>query len=318
MLYGMGKYIYELVEGWMKLPKGWPLDMNLSGLAVDSQDRVYVFSRSNHPVAIFDRQGNLLTSWGEGYFKRAHGIYVGSDGSIYCTDDSNHTVSKFTFEGKLLQVLGNKDQPSDTGYVQKSKLSESLATIKRGGPPFNRPTGVAQSSSGEIYVTDGYGNARVHKFSANGALLFSWGEPGYAPGQFTCPHSVCVDKQERVWIADRENGRIQTFNAQGEFLSQWANLSRPSDVCVDDEGTVYVIEAIPGLRLGIFSTDGKLLSYWGAHPKEDPKTAVLLGPHAMAVDSHGDIYIGQASNIDRYPERAGMGSKCVLKFARRT
>jgi DNA-binding beta-propeller fold protein YncE len=168
---------------------------------------------------VFDREGNLLTSWGEGLFKRAHGSRIGRDGSVYCTDDSNHTVFKFTPEGKLLLMLGNKDHPSDTGYVQQGGLYESLATIKRGGPPFNRPTGVALSSSGEIYVSDGYGNSRVHKFTPAGTLLFSWGEPGIAPGQFRLPHSVWVDKQERVWVCDRENNRIQIFDARGEFLS---------------------------------------------------------------------------------------------------
>ena len=216
LLYGTGKYSYELVDGWARCPEGYSF-LNVGGLCIDSQDRVYVFNRGAHPVMIFDREGNLLTSWGEGFFKRTHGSYIGPDDAIYCTDDSSHTVSKFTPEGKLLLVLGTKDEPSDTGYVQQPDLYESLATIKRGGPPFNRPTGTALSLSGEIYVTDGYGNARVHKFSPDGILLFSWGEPGDAPGQFRIPHSVWVDKRERVWVCDRHNNRILIFNDKGEF-----------------------------------------------------------------------------------------------------
>jgi DNA-binding beta-propeller fold protein YncE len=314
MLYGTGKYTYELVDGWAKCPEGFSF-FDVCGLSIDSQDRVYILSRSAHPVMVFDREGNLLTSWGEGFFKRAHGTCVGPDGAVYCTDDKDHTVRKFTPEGNLLQVLGSKDQPSDTGYVQQPRLAESLATIRRGGPPFNRPTGVALSSSGEIYVSDGYGNARVHKFTPDGTLLFSWGEPGDAPSQFRLPHSIWVDKQERVWVVDRENNRIQIFNAQGEFLTQWTDLSRPTDIFIDDEETVYVSELSPRRGVSIFTIDGKLLARWSSQQEEDKETALFLAPHAIAVDSRGDLYVGEVSvtyaRIDR-------GPRTVQKFARRT
>ncbi len=311
MLYGAGKYKYELVDGWAKCPEGWSF-VDICGLFIDSQDRVYMLTRGAHPVMVFDRAGNLLTSWGEGFFsKRTHGICVGPDGSVYCVDDDNHTVSKFTAEGKLLMVLGDKEHPSDTGYIRKAEFYDRLATIKRGGPPFNHPTGVALSSSGEIYVTDGYGNARVHKFSPDGTLLFSWGEPGSGLGQFRLPHSVWVDKQERVWVTDRENNRIQIFNAQGEFLNQWTDLTRPTDIFIDDEETVYVSELSP--RVSLFTIDGKLLARWG-NESRDKETALFLAPHAIAVDSQGDLYVGEVpmgySGVDR-------GSRTVQKFARK-
>ena len=105
---------------------------------------------------VFDNEGNLLASWGEGLFKRAHGICISPEGSIYCTDDELHVVYKFTTEGALLETLGNKCQPSNTGYEpERVDFLWSLTTIKRGGPPFNRPTGVVLSFSGEIYVLDG-------------------------------------------------------------------------------------------------------------------------------------------------------------------
>ena len=307
MAYGTGKYTYELVDGWAKCPDGWSF-IDVCGLSIDSQDRVYILSRSAHPVAVFDREGNLLTSWGEGFFKRAHGTCVGPDGSVYCTDDGNHTVSKFTLDGKLLLTLGNKDQPSDTGYVRK----EGLATIKRGGPPFNRPTGVALSSSGEIYVSDGYRNARVHKFTPDGTLLFSWGEPGNAPGQFRTPHSIWVDKRERVWVADRENNRIQIFDARGEFLSQWTDLSLPTDIFIDDEETVYISEL--SRRVSIFTINSKLLARWDSQGQVK-ETDLFLAPHTIAVDSKGDLYVGEVSWAH---DRIDRGSRTVLKFARRT
>ena len=313
MLYGTGKYTYELVEGWAKCPEGFSF-FDVPGISIDSQDRVYVFSRSVHPLMIFDREGNLLTSWREGLFKGPHGIYVGPDDSIYCTDIGNHTVSKFTPEGKLLLTLGNKDQPSDTGYVQGD-----LASVKRSGPPFNNPTGVALSSSGEIYVSDGYGNTRVHKFAPDGTLLFSWGEPGDAPGQFRLPHSAWVDKQERVWVCDRSNNRVQIFNAKGEFLDQRTDLSLPNTLVMDDEETVYVSEL--SRRVSIFTIDGKLLARWGeakmaqrSSDGQEKEPSLFIAPHAMAVDSRGDLYVGEVCKAVGGVDR---GARAVQKFARR-
>lgn len=314
-LYGAGKYTYELVDGWAKLPEGWSF-IDVGGLAIDSQDKVYVYNRGAHPVIVFDREGNLLSSWGEGLLRGAHGICVGTDGSVFltCTEPpaEDHAVYKYSSDGKLLLTLGNKDQPSDTGFVHTPGLlmAESQHTIERSGPPFNLPTGVALSSSGEIYVSDGYGNARVHKFSPDGNLLLSWGTPGSGPGQFRIPHFIWVDKQDRVWVADRENNRIQIFNAQGEFLDQWTDLIRPSDICIDDEGIVYVAET--GLRVSIFSPEGKLMARWGN--EHDKESALFIATHNIRVDSRGDIYVGEVpmpiKKIDR-------GARTVQKFSRK-
>ena len=311
MPYGTGKHTYELAKEWAKLPKGWSF-LDVAGLATDSQDRVYVLNRSDHPVMVFDREGNFLTLWGEGYFKRAHGSCEGPDGSIYCTDDGHHIVSKFTPEGKLLLELGNKDQPSDTGFVHTPglTLTACLHMIKRPAPPFNWPTGVSLSASGEIYVSDGYGNARVHKFSPTGKLLLSWGEPGTSPGQFRLPHWVWVDKQDRVWVADRENGRLQIFDSRGKFLSQWTDLGRPTGVVIDED-VVYVSELSPP-RVSIFTIKGKLLARWG-NEQQDNEKILFLAPHSIALDSWGAIYIGDVAmagfGIDR-------GSKSLRKFSR--
>ncbi|MFC2025245.1 peptidyl-alpha-hydroxyglycine alpha-amidating lyase family protein [Chloroflexota bacterium] len=312
MLYGTGKHTYELVEEWAKLPEGWAFG-EVGGLSIDWKDRVYVFSRGGHPLMVFDRDGNLLTSWGKKYFsKRPHGCCIGPENSIYCVDDGNHTVSQFTLEGELLKELGIKGRPSDTGYEYGADAYARLASIKRGGPPFNRPTGVALSASGDIYVSDGYANARVHKFSSDGALVLSWGEPGYGPGQFRLPHNIWVDKEERVWVADRENNRIQIFSAQGEFINQWTDLSRPSDIFIDDDGNVYVSEM--SRRVSIFTIDGKLLARWGSRQEEDKQTGLFIWPHTLAIDSRGDLYVGE---VRRGMEKVDPGSRSVQKFARR-
>ncbi len=311
MIYGTGKYTYELVDGWAKYPKHWSL-LDIAGISIDSRDRVYVFNRGTHPLIVFDKVGNLLTSWGESLFKRPHGSCIEPDGSIYCTDDENHTVRKFTPEGELILTLGKENKPSDTGYVRKFDFFASLATITHGGPPFNRPTGVAISSSGEIYVSDGYGNARIHKFTSNGTLLLSWGEPGAAPGQFRLPHSIWVDKHDRVWVVDRENSRIQIFNVQGEFINQWIDLIRPTDLFISDNDIVYICDLAQRVR--IYTINGKLLAHWGTEGR-DKDEALFLAPHAIAMDSQGDLYVGEvawtAYGINK-------GPRIIQKFARKT
>ena len=309
MLYGTGKYTFQLVEDWAQLREGMSF-IDVSGIAINDQDRVYVLNRSENPVMVFDCNGKLLATWGRGYFKRAHGSCIGPDGSIYCTDDGNHTVTKFTADGKVLMTLGTKDKPSDTGYREVPDLWERIASINRGGSPFNRPTGVALSSKGEIYVSDGYGNARVHKFSKDGELLFSWGEPGGAPSQFRLPHSIRVDKQDRVWVTDRENNRIQIFNGKGEFLAQWTDLIRPTDLFIADE-IVYVSELCK--RVSVFTMDGKLLARWG-NEKHDVNDPLFVAPHAIAIDSKGDLYVGEVAMTQAKVDR---GSKTIQKLVRK-
>src|SRR5579871_3394993 len=173
---------YDADDKWAKLPRGisWK---EATAVATDSRDRVYVFNRGDHPLTVFEPDGTFISSWGEGLFVRPHGIHIGPDDSVYCTDDTDHTVRKFTPDGKLLLTLGTRGKPSETGVV-----GMDYRTIQRSGPPFNYPCNVALSPNGEVYVCDGYGNAKIHKFTADGKLLFSWGEPGSGPGEFNIPH----------------------------------------------------------------------------------------------------------------------------------
>ncbi len=312
MAYGTGKYTYELVEGWLKIPEGWSLP-DVPSVTVDSQDRIYLFSRgTEYPIGIFDLDCNLITWWGGGHFNNAHAGCIGPDGSFYCADNGNHTVTKFDTEGNLLMTLGTKDKPSDTGFIPRRSggMRDGLASIK-GGPPFNRPTGVALSSTGDIYVSDGYGNCKVHKFSPDGKLLFSWGEPGTGPGQFMLSHSVWVDRQDRVWIGDRENSRIQIFTPDGKFISEWRDLWRPTAVWIDKNDVVYVSEL--DRRISVWTIDGELLARWGS--LRDPDEASLfVAPHGIAVDSKGSIYVSEvAHSHNKFDQR---GNKIVQKFAR--
>ena len=309
MRYGQGDFQYELVEDWARLPEGWSF-VDVAGVAVDREDNVYVLNRSEHPVMVFDREGRLLRDWGGGFFRQAHGSCIASDGSIFCTDDGNHVVAKFTPSGELLMTLGTKGQPSDTGYTRTWEVWQSVSTIRRAGPPFNRPTGVAVSPAGDIFVSDGYGNCRVHRFGADGTLKLSWGEPGGLPGKFRLPHDIALDAKGRVLVADRENSRIQLFDQDGAFLSQWHDVIRPTGLFVDSSGIVYVSEF--SMRISVFSAEGELLARWG-NQTFDRDAALFHAPHAVAVDSHGDVYVGEVSKTYAHMDK---GAHNIHKFRR--
>jgi len=288
---GSGKFTYEVIVDWAKLPKGWSF-LEVADVAVDSQDRVYVFSRGEHPMMVFDRDGNFLASWGEGLFKRPHGITIGPDDTLYCVDDVDHTVSKFTLEGQVLMTLGTPGK----------------AAPFQGGAPFNRPTKVAlDPRTGDIYVADGYGNSRVHKYSPDGRHLLSWGVPGSDPGQFNLVHSVCTDKDGWVYVADRENHRVQIFESNGKYVTQWNNIHRPCGLYIDGnrQQFCYVGELGPtlpinkdypnlGPRISIYNLEGKRLARLG-DIRMGEKPNQFWAPHGIAMDSRGDLYIGEVS-----------------------
>ncbi len=312
-----GGFTYDVITNWGRLPAGWSFGSVPNG-ACDSHGRVYVFSRSEHPVIVFDSDGKFLGSWGEGVFSRPHGILITADDIAYCTDDKDHTVRKFKLDGTLLMTLGTKNKPSDTGYNGKD-----WRTITRGGPPFNRPTNIALSSGGEIYISDGYGNARVHKFTPEGKLMFSWGEPGTGPGQFSTPHCVRTDKNGTVYVADRENSRIQVFTSEGKFITQWTNMQKTQTMHMGPDGLLYVTEkpvrrpdGKPGFlppKLSIWNTDGNLLARWGIEDLAKPDS--FFAPHGLWGDAHGDLYIGELS-IDELRGDVPAGYPLVHKLVR--
>ncbi|MBI4329615.1 MAG: hypothetical protein HY685_07105 [Chloroflexi bacterium] len=292
---GQGAYTYELDEGWGKLPEGWEFSQ-VGAVGVDSQDRVYVFTRSAHPLMVFDRGGKLLWNWGEEVIQDAHGICIGPDGTIYLVDRQAQVVRVVSPEGKVLLTLGNLNQPSDTGYEGFGK------PLKRAGPPFNNPTDVALAASGDIYVSDGYGNARVHKFSPSGKLLFSWGEPGSGPGQFNLVHSVWEHKG-RVYVADRQNNRVQVFTPEGKFITLWEGFVHPTKIYAGKDDVLYVAEL--EARVSIVDLNGKVLARWGGEKSHAP--GEFFGPHGIWADSHGDLYVAEV-----------LEGKRIQKFVRKS
>lgn len=286
-----GGYRYSITNNWAKVPAGMEWK-EVGSIAVDDKDQVYVFNRGPHPMMVFDRDGNFLRSWGEDVFTHAHGAHYAPDGTLYLTDDFDHTVRQCTVDGKVLMTIGVPDRPS----------------IFMSGDPFNRCTHTAHAPNGDLFVCDGYRNARVHKFSAGGEHLLSWGGPGTDPGQFNVPHNICCDADGWVYVADRESHRVQVFDSNGKYETQWNNLHRPSGLFMPPGkcSVCYVGECGPvmgvnrewpnlGPRVSILDAKGAVLARFGAYEGAGNEPGSFISPHGMAADSHGDIYVGEVS-----------------------
>ena len=294
MRYQGGQYAYEVQEGWAKLPEGLQVDQ-VCGVAVGKADHVFVFNRGSNPVIELDPDGNFVGSWDVTLID-PHGIHADSEGNIYLADRGAHVVTMHDPDGTLVMTLGTRGKPSDTGSARHGDA------VQRAAGPFNTPAGIAVAETGQIFVADGYRNARVHKFSPEGELLLSWGRPGtVGPGEFNLVHGLALDGQGRVLVCDRENHRMQVFDREGGHIATWTGFERPMGVVVDSDGTAFIPE-LPS-RVTVVDRDGKVLDRWGGERSEEP--GGLTEPHGIAMDSRGDIYVAEVTRGGR-----------VQKFAR--
>ena len=274
-----GDFRFDVDHKWGQLPEGWRPGV-VTGVAADSHDRVYVCQQQQDPpMLVFDREGGFLDSWGSGYIVEPHTMYIGPDDVVYLADRGGHVALKLSGDGEILLELGNRGQPSDTGCF------EDEGVVLRAGGPFNRPTRLSPSPSGDLYVSDGYRNCRVHRFSPDGLLVASWGRPGGdGPSAFFSPHSLWVDADGLVYVCDRKNNRIQIFDLAGEFVSQWTNVQLPTDLHIGPDGHYYLAEresneATENL-LTVRDGSGDILASWTT-----PRS------HQIWPDAHGDIYL---------------------------
>lgn len=273
----------------------------IADAAIDADGTVYVLGRGEPGgVVRLTRGGEVIDRWGGEYFSRPHGLTLcpGED-ALWVTDDFAQSVRKFSRNGELLQTIGSVVPVDYTGYVRGDTDS-----IRRPGPPFCFPTAVDLAGSGELMVSDGYGNARVHRFSPDGSLLESWGAPGREPGQFRLPHGILVDG-ERLLVADRENNRVQVFGADGVFREQWDDCRRPAAVqrvrpglyAVAELGWVnqargrdrYMDPTAPSGRITLRDAGGRLLREFT--PSGMGRDETWFAPHGLAVGPDGEIVV---------------------------
>src|SRR6201984_540233 len=282
---GTGEYSYELIRDFCKLPAGQSFGL-VSRVATDSQDRVYVFQRKDPPVVVFDREGKYLGAWGSGEVTDPHGLKIIGD-TVYTTDRSDSVAKSFTLDGKVLLELGTRGQHSDPGNV-----SNWLA--ERAAGPFNHPTEMIAHPNGDLYVTDGYRNARVHRFTRDGRLVKSWGEPGHSRGQFHLPHTIAFDDHGKLYVGDRSNKRIQIFTPEGEYLGEWSGMGGPNDITRGKDSNFYIAEQ---------EDDGNPARVCFREEKENVLARrESRHVHGVGVDSKGDIYAGLTQNrsVDKF------------------
>jgi DNA-binding beta-propeller fold protein YncE len=285
---------YERVPTWPKLPSRWEIG-SPTDAAVSSVGEIYVLSRNSaHPLTIWDAEGNFLGSWGEGTFSAVpHGIYVAPDDTVWIVDRDYHVATQYTAAGMPLRQLGQKLAPSPTcdGRVVRSR-------------PFNMPTNLAIASSGSMFVADGYGNHKVHRFAPDGSLELSWGQQGSGPGEFALVHNVWIDSRDRVFVCDDENDRIQIFDQDGGFLEEW-KFANPSGLCIHDD-VVYVLELQPFAgaqrgsgRISLWTLDRDFIASWNG---SDGDGELMIGPHDLCVDHAGSIYVceGRGQRVSKF------------------
>jgi sugar lactone lactonase YvrE len=290
---------YEAVSDWpdSAAHHAWGA---VAGIAVDASSNVWVFHRGKIPVEVYSAAGKPVRAWGEGDFREPHQIRIDRDGNIWLVDSGLHTVRKFTTDGRVLLTLGTPGAPGDDSTH------------------FNRPTDVAITAAGEIFVADGYGNNRVVHFDERGEFVKAWGSLGAGRGMFSIPHSIAVDSLGRLYVADRNNARIQVFDQSGRFLDEWRELMVPWHIVITDNDEIYICGSspmrwprlpIPGLIVGIppkdqlvmaFTADGRVKRLW-AFPKGH-HAGELDWVHGMAADRAGNLYLGdiQGKRVQKF------------------
>jgi peptidylamidoglycolate lyase len=289
---------YELVKNWPQLPEGYVLSQP-GGIGIDTSQNVFVFHRpgrrwkmledefpdsliSADAVLMLDRHtGKILNSWGGNMFIMPHGLTVDKDNNVWVTDVGLQQIFKFSHDGKLLMKLG----------VAKIPGNDAMH--------FNRPTDIAVAADGSFYVSDGYRNSRIVKFSSAGKYLFEWGKKGSKPGEFNIPHAIDMDAKGNVYVADRQNNRIQEFDAQGKFLRELKNQSFANlySVTIDKRNQYlfavdYLIimdTIIKGSDIIEFNSEGNLIDQFG---RSGSYNGPLCRYHDICIDNEGNIYVG--------------------------
>jgi sugar lactone lactonase YvrE len=284
------------IPGWGTLPDGTSYGGDATSVTVDAQDRVLVFNRGPVPMVILDRSGQVVDGWGAGEFAAPHAVAIDGAGDLYLVDsggsylgEGGHVVEKRTADGEIVFTIGDRGHhpPEESGL------------------PFNGPTDVAiHPRTGELFVTDGYGNGCVHRYAPDGEHIASWGRTGTRPGEFSLPHGIEFVGEDHVVVCDRENYRLQVLTLDGDCVDQW-HAHHPSAVRRSPvDGHLYVTELGPlpyrwglpslGCRFRVLTDDGAELARFGdEEPGQGP--GQFVAPHGIAFDSLGDVYVAEVT-----------------------
>ena len=288
---------YELVKDWLKLPAQLKLG-NPTGIGIDTNQDIFILHRANRvwpllgPMSesfikektllqVDKESGKIVNSWGDNLFIMPHGLTVDQNNNIWITDVGLQQVFKFSHDGKLLMKLG------------QARVSGNDQTH------FNRPTDIAVTNDGSFYISDGYGNSRIIKFSAEGKYLFEWGKKGNKESEFNIPHGLDLDVSGNVYVADRENNRIQVFDSSGRYLKQYSdkNFGNICSVTVDQNSdTVFAIDDLSFLKIKHRGSDAIILDASGIVQTRFGRSGDYDGKpcwyHDIAVDNQQNIYVG--------------------------
>lgn len=284
---------YKVVHGWPSLPEGRVLG-SAAGVAVNSGGEVFVFHRGPRvwaeplptdpiavpTIAVFDsRTGKFLRDIAAGVFAMPHGLSVDPEGNLWATDVALHQIIKLTPDGRVLMTLGTRGEPGADGQH------------------FNRPTQVGFAKDGTILIADGYRNTRIARFSADGRFLGQWGTPGKGPGEFNTPHGIAIDAAGRVYVADRQNDRIQVFSPEGKLQAIWASpkIGRPYGIATISPDRFAIADGGEQPQSGpdrsalvIVNGKGEVIERIGRYGNQDGQFRMA---HHLATDGSGAIYV---------------------------
>lgn len=250
---------------------GWSLEM-VSSVAVDSAGAIYLLQRGDKadPVVVVDRQGRVLRSWGRGLYKIPHSIRIDPEGNVWTVDAASSVVHKFTPQGKDLLTI-------DVGGLPEHPKSEFCGT-----------TDIAFAPGGRMFISDGYANARILEYSTAGKRLREWGKQGTGPGEFHLPHGIAIDSGNILYVADRENGRIQRFTLDGRYLGEWNDLGKTFSLKITPAGALWIgtqpRDAPNGKQGWLVKVDRASGRILGAVPSD--------GTHSIEVTGSGEALTG--------------------------
>ncbi|WP_161602260.1 peptidyl-alpha-hydroxyglycine alpha-amidating lyase family protein [Tautonia marina] len=281
---------FQVDPEWPGTPDGMP-GGHVPGIAVGPDGNVYVAVRAEPPIRVFKPDGTFVRAFGEGENSMVHHLKFDPEGNLWVADVGDHTLKQYSTSGELLKTLGT---PNEKGCDETH---------------FNMPTDIVVTEAGDHFVSDGYGNGRVVHFDKDGNFVKSWGELGIEPGQFSIAHAIAIDSKGRLYVADRNNVRIQIFDQEGTLLDTWANIIVPWGFWVTPEDEIWVCGSSPmpwrveDITLGCppkdqvfmkFSTEGRLLMQWSVPKGEDghEHPGDCNWVHCIAADTEGNLYVG--------------------------